>query len=106
MSAESERTREKLWDPADEITRGSGRLFWFLLCSALIFTVGPSFVSITLKPLSSPFPNKIFYPDFFQDYASARNFRNGIDVYTKHDVTAKLYLGGEYPEIDKIKNTH
>jgi hypothetical protein len=32
-------------------------------------------------------------PDYFQDWASARNFRAGRPVYSPHSLTIPLYLG-------------
>lgn len=32
-------------------------------------------------------------PDFYQDWASARNFLNGLPVYSPHEMTMPLYLG-------------
>ncbi len=37
-------------------------------------------------------PESDFVPDFFQDYASARNLRSGYPVYSSHIVTAPIYL--------------
>lgn len=32
-------------------------------------------------------------PDFFQDWASAKNYREGLPIYTPQEVTAQRYLG-------------
>lgn len=34
-------------------------------------------------------------PDLYQDWASARNYRNGLPVYSPHAVTMPMYLGRE-----------
>ena len=65
------------------------------LCS---FFLGPGLtliVASTLAPLYFtafwPPPSRVI--DFFQEWASARNYREGLPLYTPHRVTIPRYLG-------------
>ncbi len=40
-------------------------------------------------------------PDFYQDWASARNFRIGMPVYSRHDLTMPIHLGREQQDWEK-----
>ncbi len=92
MTTEDGPTTPECWDPAAEIMRGSSRTFWLLSCLALVVTVGPAFARNASIPLRPPRAEMLFIPDFFQDYASARNYWNNLDPYTDHDISLKLYL--------------
>ncbi len=48
--------------------------------------LGPAYARI-LRPATKS------RPDFFQDWASAKNYRGGLPVYTLHSRTIPLYLG-------------
>lgn len=67
------------------------RLIWIAVACWLAVNLGPSFVSmIRAEPqLGRPY----FVPDFFADYASARNFLENRDIYTPHEQTLRRYLG-------------
>lgn len=83
---------ERFWDPAAELAGGSGLLFWSLVAIALCVTSwGPLWHRVS-GGVSLRSGGRHFVPDFFQDYASARNYYNGLDVYTDHDITVKLYV--------------
>ncbi|MDW8266097.1 MAG: glycosyltransferase family 87 protein, partial [Gemmataceae bacterium] len=56
----------------------------------VIVFLGPGF-GRTLRPP----PQRIL--DFFQEWASARNYWNGLPIYTPQEVTARRYLGFEPP---------
>lgn len=47
-------------------------------------------------------------PDFYQDWASARNYLNGLPVYSPHEMTMPLYLGRPQAdwERDIMYNAH
>ena len=80
MSAERS-PGDRHWDPAAELTGGSGLLFWSLVAIALCVTSwGPLWQSVR-GGLSLRAGGWRFVPDFFQDYASARNYYNRLDVY-------------------------
>jgi hypothetical protein len=64
----------------------------FLVAACLVLglvawcRLGPEFAR-ALRPRAHP------NPDFFQDWASARNFRTGVPVYAPHSATIPMYLG-------------
>src|SRR4051812_26868986 len=43
--------------------------------------------------LSCAWPPREFVTDFFQDWASARNYLDGLPIYTNHQVTIPRYVG-------------
>jgi hypothetical protein len=61
-----------------------------VLCVLSWGTLGPGFVSDLRPPR-----DKIL--DFFQEWASARNFRSGLPIYTNQGQTMDLYLGVRLP---------
>ncbi len=68
------------------------RLIWVAVACWLAINLGPSLVSL-MK--AGPQPGRpYFVPDFFADYASARNFLENRDVYTPHEQTLRRYLHG------------
>lgn len=73
-------------------TFGSIRIQEFDLNIAAVSILFWSIViqSYSLRELIDP--KSDFVPDFFQDYASARNLIGGYPVYTNHIVTAPIYL--------------
>jgi hypothetical protein len=73
------------WDPLGVFPSGR-RWLWAALALLTVFLQGPSFVH-SLRPSQNE------GVDFFQEWASAKNFQNGLPVYTNHTVTAELYLG-------------
>ena len=86
------RSFEAYWDPALEFTRGSSRFFWALVLLSLCLTSGGSFLQSVRGGSGLRSGQKQFIPDFFQDYASAKNYYSKINIYTDHDITTKLYL--------------
>jgi len=65
-----------------------GRWIWLTVASwALVFRE-PTFVENLQGKMS-----RGHVPDFFQEYASARNWFEGLPVYTDHHETALGYLG-------------
>lgn len=83
---------DRHWDPAAELAGGSGLLFWALVAIALCVTSSGPLWHRVRGGLSLRAGGWRFVPDFFQDYASARNYYNGLDVYTDHDITLRLYV--------------
>ena len=72
------------WDPFDRC-QGEVRLLWGAVALWLLILRGPAFVeNLCVKEI---------VPDFFQDYASARNTLEGLPVYTSLDATIPRYLG-------------
>lgn len=66
--------------------------FWVV---ALIFTLviaGPSWWNI-LRPEASA--TNLMIIDFYQEWASAKNLRLGIPVYTDQEVTMRMYLAAQ-----------
>ncbi len=71
------------------MSRPAPRLFLAVCLVAVLATwckLGPEYAR-AMRPRA--FPN----PDFFQDWASARNHRTGRPVYSPHTATIPLYLG-------------
>jgi hypothetical protein len=72
-----------------EITDGRSllRLSLWLAVFGLIVVLSP-------PPLVPVFwPPRDFVSDFYQDWASARNWWNGLPIYTNHQVTLPRYVG-------------
>ena len=64
------------------------RWLWLLIAGALLVLRGPAFLA-NLRPR----PDRA--PDFFQEYSSARNWAQGLPVYTELDDAVRRYLGRE-----------
>src|SRR5215468_4297776 len=62
------------------------QLTWIVLGGAACLLFGWSFVE-SLRP-----PSTIML-DFFQEYASARNYREDLPIYTQQTITCRRYLG-------------
>jgi hypothetical protein len=77
----------RLWDPLARL--GPARhVAWMLLALNLLVIQWPALVeNVTLQP------SRYIPPDFFQDYASCKNVFRGLPVYSKHELTTRLYLG-------------
>jgi hypothetical protein len=61
------------------------RLLWALLTALVCFFVLPHF-------LANLHPPRTLIQDFYQEWASARNFFGSRPVYTRHEVTAPIYV--------------
>jgi hypothetical protein len=72
------------------------RLTWVVLAVAACLIFGWKFVE-SLRP-----PSTILL-DFFQEYASARNYREGLPIYTEQTLTVPRYLGFEVRADDPYK---
>jgi hypothetical protein len=92
MTSDTARPQSHCWNPAVEILGGSGLLFWTLVAVSLCAVSGPALLQCVRYGAWMRVGERQFIPDFFQDYASARNYYNGLDVYSDHDATARLYL--------------
>jgi hypothetical protein len=77
--------RRRLWDPFGAWPRERPWIWWSLAFWTIFFR-GPDFMAGLQVPARS-------LPDFFQEWASARNYFEGLPIYTKHWTTAPLYLG-------------
>ena len=82
-----------LWDPLELWPKWRTPL-WVLLAILALVTQGPIFVS-GLRPVEG------VGVDLFQDWASARNFLDGLPIYTPHSVTIPRYLGYTAIPIDR-----
>src|ERR1041385_2978084 len=76
-----------LWDPMKAWPAGRWWIWAGLAAVACSFQ-GPVFLRTLTHPAWQ-------CRDFFQDWASARNWFEGLPVYTRHEVTLPRYLG--YP---------
>jgi Glycosyltransferase family 87 len=74
-----------LWDPLGAWPRATTWLW-----GGLAIIVSVSFIPFYLGELSG---RSNSMTDFFQDWASARNFLEGLPVYSNHRVTIPRYLG-------------
>ncbi len=74
------------WDPLGAWPN-ERRWMWLTFCVWMLILRGPSFVG---DFLAKPYEESI--PDFFQEYASARNWFEGISVYTDHRLSVPHYL--------------
>jgi hypothetical protein len=73
------------WDPLGAWP-GGRRWIWALLAGLICLAQGREFVSFCFAPQPG-------WTDLIQDWASARNVREGLPVYTSHDLTVARYLG-------------
>lgn len=87
-----------LWDPLGVWPAGR-RWLWAFLAVLVCVLQGPAFIS-SLRPLPTE------GVDFFQDWASARNFQAGLPVYTHQKVTLERYLGYRPKELFTEMNAH
>src|SRR5262249_42827475 len=70
------------------------RLFWVGLFLLACFTTVQVFITF-LRPerkVVNYQPKKLLVLDFFQEWASARNYFEGLPVYTRHQITMARYL--------------
>ncbi len=89
-----------LWNPLGFLPKGQQRLLWLAAACALAVARGPDF-------LASFEGRSAYVPDFFQEYASARNWWEGLPVYTYHQVTLPRYLGTPMdPQSPVVINAH
>jgi hypothetical protein len=72
------------------------RMIWIALLAVACLVFGWRFFE-SLRPPST------LVLDFFQEYASARNHREGIPVYTEQTVTVPRYLGFEQRQDDPFR---
>lgn len=72
------------WDPLGAWPN-ERRWIWLTAAVWLLFLRGPAFVE-SLRAIGD------IIPDFFQEYASARNWFDGLPIYTDHHLTAPRYL--------------
>ncbi len=88
------RSRMREWDVAVPA-------FWLILGLCECIWLGPSYAKV-MRPPTNP------RPDYFQDWASARNYRVGLPIYTPHSATIPMYLGRpqEERESDIEYNAH
>lgn len=67
-------------------------LLWLLLTALVCWWRGPAF-RLAFEPNFYPPGSTLFQPDFFQEWASARNRFNDLPIYTPHEITLERYLG-------------
>src|SRR5581483_464651 len=67
-------------------TSRAGTVVCLVVAAGLWIRLGPAYAE-KLRPGTDP------TPDFFQDWASARNHRGGLPVYSPQATTIPLYLG-------------
>src|SRR6266849_5031358 len=67
-------------------------ILWWILMNLAIYLQGPSYLR-AFRPDFFPPGYPLFLPDFFQEWASARNFLEGLPVYTSQEVTLERYIG-------------
>ena len=92
MSDDRSINENGLWDPFGSLGPIRSRTIWFVIALVLSIHSGARFIRNVLYPMPTSGQNEIFVPDFFQDYASARNYHEKLPVYTDHNITAMLYL--------------
>lgn len=65
-----------------------------LLAVAVLVVIwrAPAF-RLAFQPNSFPPGKGFFLPDFFQEWASARNYLEGLPIYTPHEITVARYFG-------------
>jgi len=73
------------WDPLGTWP-GERRWIWLSICAWVILLRGPAFVE-SVRTTGD------IVPDFFQEYASARNWFEGLPIYADHHETVPRYLG-------------
>jgi hypothetical protein len=74
-------------------------LLWVLLASFVCWWRGPDYRR-AFAPKFYPPGHLLFLPDFFQEWASARNFFSAQPIYTPHEITLERYLGLKRPAHD------
>lgn len=67
-------------------------LLWLLLTVLVCWWRGPAF-RLAFEPNFYPPGFGLFQPDFFQEWASARNRFQGLPIYTPHEITLERYVG-------------
>jgi hypothetical protein len=67
-------------------------LFWLIVAGSVCWWRGPSY-SRAFDVDYFPPGHVLFLPDFFQEWASARNRFEGLPVYTPQEITVERYLG-------------
>jgi hypothetical protein len=86
-----------LWDPLNAWPKGRCWL-WAVLTGLVCLTQGPEF-------LRSLRPARDRWTDFFQEWASARNYYHDLPIYMDHQLAVERHLGyyfdGEEPNIHK-----
>jgi hypothetical protein len=80
------------WDPLNAWP-AARRWLWVTLAVVVCVMQGPSFIRDLRPPLDRGL-------DFFQDWASARNLLEGLPIYTRHEVSARRYMGIEVDPTD------
>ncbi len=65
-------------------------IVWVLLAGIVCWWRGPSYRRAFEVEF---YPSGLFVPDFFQEWASARNLFNGLPIYTPQGITLEKYLG-------------
>ncbi len=78
--------------PASRKWRLRHIFLWLLLAGLVCWWRGPDYrraFELELFPSGGAF----FQPDFFQEWASARNRFNDLPIYTPHAITLERYLG-------------
>src|ERR1700730_11085877 len=73
------------------LPEGERRILWMILAAAVALIQLPKLAS-ALVPAGADFHADYFIPDFFQDYASARNVLGGLRPYERHERTLQLYV--------------
>ena len=81
-----------LWDPTAEALGRWDRPFWIIILVSLLLSSGPPLLHCATDPSWYQVLLRRSNPDFFQDYASARNHFNGLDPYAGNDASSDLYL--------------
>jgi hypothetical protein len=74
-----------LWDPLNAWPRGR-RWLWASLAVLVCLLQGPGFVESLRPSLDDGV-------DFFQEWASGRNYLSGVPIYTNQEVAVQRYLG-------------
>lgn len=73
-----------LWDPF-RVSPAARRWLWASLAAWLLLLRGP----VLLESLTGSWKT---LPDFFQEWASARNLLEGLPIYSDHNLTINKYL--------------
>jgi hypothetical protein len=85
-----------LWDPLNAWPKGR-RWIWAVLAGLVCLTQGPKFIS-ELRPARDR------WTDFFQEWASARNYACGLPIYSDHQFAVERHLG--YYDDAPLPNVH
>ncbi len=67
-------------------------LLWLILTASVYWWRGPA-LRLALEPNCYPPGSGLFQPDFFQEWASARNLSNRLPIYAPHEITLKRHVG-------------